>query len=400
MNGGVLQISPSASSRWLQCSSSPSFILKHRHDIVEEDTSSSYADEGTLAHDLAAEALLIGYDEEAFEDEEMAKHVKGYIDYIQSMRRDGDTMLIETKLQPWYLIKEAGYDGQEIDHVTHGFSDCTIYGPGRLVVIDLKYGAGISVQAEKNTQMTIYAMSVLMKLLKKGYKLADDDEVVLAIYQPRVYKEEAVRDWVITGKELREFASHIFEKAKDILRGENTEFYASEKTCRFCPAKAFCKVHAGWVLGEEVFEDIRQALKLDLPSPDAIEKQDLVELYRVKDDITTFLKDVEKHLFGVVNAGNEDLGLKMVQSYGNRAFEDPAAAEKYLRQRFKKDEVLPGKLVSPAQAEALFKKHDKKPPKAFQDMIIKPKKGPALAWKEDKRPALVIDPAEEFEVVE
>ena len=71
----LLSISASSSSRWMECTASPKFILDNKDKICEEDTSSVYAEEGTLAHEIAAEALILGFiDESEIADQQMAQH--------------------------------------------------------------------------------------------------------------------------------------------------------------------------------------------------------------------------------------------------------------------------------------------------------------------------------------
>jgi hypothetical protein len=397
----ILQISPSASSRWLKCTASPKFILENKDKIVDEDNSSVYAEEGTLAHDLAAESLLVGYDYGSFEDKEMAEHVKNYCDYVKSMRKPGDKIYVEAKLQPWYLSSDERYRGKDIAHVTHGYSDCTILGANRLVVIDFKYGAGISVGAFENTQMTIYAMSMLSKFLRENVIVFDDDaEIVLAIFQPRARGEEAVREWKLTCKELRDFSKNIYETAAKILAGKDLEFSPSEKACRFCAAKPFCKAHAGWVLNPlpvDALEKIESNEKIELPSIDSLSLENITAIFEISKDLSKYLDSVGKHLFNVVNAGDKTAGYKIVEGPSRRTWEDPEKAEKFLRQRFKKDEVLPPKLISPSQAEKLFDKAKKKQPNGFEDLIYKPKGKPQLAKQEDVRQDINhINASEEF----
>ncbi len=47
----VIDLGPSASGRWSICTASPAFIVEHADQIPKD--SSTYADEGTVAHAIA-----------------------------------------------------------------------------------------------------------------------------------------------------------------------------------------------------------------------------------------------------------------------------------------------------------------------------------------------------------
>ena len=57
-------------------------------------------------------------------------------------------------------------------------------------IIDLKYGKGVSVEAEQNTQAMLYALGVIDDL---GF-MYEFDTVVIHIYQPRIKKLFIVAD--------------------------------------------------------------------------------------------------------------------------------------------------------------------------------------------------------------
>lgn len=70
------------------------------------------------------------------------------------------------------------------DYVPEGFGtgDLVVVGTGTLHVVDLKYGRGVVVSAEKNPQMMLYALGAL-SLFDMLY---DIEKVSMAIVQPRV----------------------------------------------------------------------------------------------------------------------------------------------------------------------------------------------------------------------
>ena len=81
-----------------------------------------------------------------------------------------------------------------------GTGDAVLLAPGKLHVIDFKYGQGVLVEAEHNSQMMLYALAALKKYSRK-YKVK---RVSMSIFQPR---RENVSTWTITATELRKWAS-------------------------------------------------------------------------------------------------------------------------------------------------------------------------------------------------
>lgn len=69
--------SPSAAHRWLHCPGSA--IL----NAGAEDVSSAAAEEGTLAHEIAATALTDGIVEH--DDVEMVDYVRVYVDHVNRL---------------------------------------------------------------------------------------------------------------------------------------------------------------------------------------------------------------------------------------------------------------------------------------------------------------------------
>lgn len=87
------QLSPSSAERWMTC---PGSVALSKG---APDDSSSFADEGTDAHELAAKCLESGKDAADFIGETMGKgnvvgadmafHVQGYVDYVRDIVRGG-----------------------------------------------------------------------------------------------------------------------------------------------------------------------------------------------------------------------------------------------------------------------------------------------------------------------
>jgi len=212
------KLSASSSDRWLAC---PGCI---RLSEGVEQTTSVYAEEGTKAHDLAAKILL----KEPFSIEEydpnLINDVLVYTDYVESIPKD--KILIEHKFNLSHLYPDM-----------FGTSDCTIYQAKTktLHVIDLKFGKGIFVKAENNTQLLYYALGAFEEM-KVPIR-----EVQMTIVQPRYKSEDKIRSHLIHASDLYDFSIDLIEGAKrteDINAPLVKGFH-----CKFCPAKKICPEH-------------------------------------------------------------------------------------------------------------------------------------------------------------
>lgn len=63
-----------------------------------------------------------------------------------------------------------------------GTGDCVIVADDVLTVIDFKYGKGVAVSADHNSQMMLYALGAL-QLFDALYDIA---EIRMVIFQPRI----------------------------------------------------------------------------------------------------------------------------------------------------------------------------------------------------------------------
>ena len=138
----------STAARWMSCSGSV------RLSAGIEVRASTYAEEGAAAHMLAKICLdegvdapgLIGRKVNGYAAEaEMADGVQVYLNAVRAELEPGDLLLVE---QPFSL------DRLRPPGEMFGTADAVIYKPGlrRLLVFDLKYGAGIVVEALGNPQ--------------------------------------------------------------------------------------------------------------------------------------------------------------------------------------------------------------------------------------------------------
>lgn len=353
------QLSPSSAARWMTCPGSVALCK----DLP--DTSSKYADEGTMAH-AVAEAILTG---ETYADaipDDMAANVKKYVEYVQDVST-GSTYFVEQRLDI------SGITGEQD---AYGTTDAVILLDDELVIVDLKYGMGEPVQADHNPQLQIYALAAL----REFSVVQDFKRVRMVIVQPRL---NSVSEWTQTVEELEAFALEVMGAAAATTL-PNAPLVPSNKACRWCKNKPTCTALEAEV--KEVFEAVDPD---DVPSDDLAAAMNMVE--RVEGWCKAIRAETERRLLD----GREVYGWKLVQGKrGNRAWTDKAAAEALLKHmRVPHDQMYDYSVISPTTADKLAKAGTIGPrqwPKVME-LITQADGKPSVAPASDKRPELVID---------
>lgn len=371
------QLSPSSAVRWMTCPGSVALTK----DML--DTSSKYADEGTDAHELAALCLETNTDAVAYlgrvlteghtVDDDMARHVQSYVQYVRDLA-EGGALLVEQRLPIGNLTGEKD---------AHGTTDALITHPDELTVADLKYGMGEPVQADNNPQLQIYALAAL-----RQYELAYDFKTVrMVIHQPRL---GAVSEWVQTVEELEAFAVRVAESAQ-YTEDPDAPLVPSTKGCRWCKAKATCPALRAEV--DALFEVVPEAAPEDTLAT-AMSKVDLVDAWS-----KAVRAETERRLL----AGEPVNGFKLVQGRrGARAWGDKTEAEALLKKlRLKVDEMYDLSLISPTKAEKLHEAGTIGPRQWSKvvELVTQSDGKPSVAPVSDKRPALVTSAVSDFDDV-
>ncbi len=175
------KLSASGSKKWLNCPGSVAFEKEF------PDEESEFAKEGTTAHALGElkiklalkEITRVQYHKQKASlqtDNEMEKYIESYKDFVTERYNEA---LAISKGAAIFLEQKVDYS----DYAPDGFgtSDVIIVTNGKMEIIDLKYGKGVSVKAQKNPQMMLYALGAL----KEYDFIYDIKNVIMTIYQPR-----------------------------------------------------------------------------------------------------------------------------------------------------------------------------------------------------------------------
>lgn len=383
------RFSPSSAHRWMACPGS--MVLEQAYP----DKSSGYAAEGSLAHMIAAMCLetngnphdYIGttHTIDGFEmivPLQMAEHVADYIKLVRQYETGG-MALIEKRVDFSPVIGQPD---------SFGTADAIVIHPGRMTIIDLKYGMGVKVDAEENPQHMLYALGAL-----NDYgMLADFDEVVLVVHQPRLGH---VSEWTISVADLEAWGQTAEAAADNVLqafKAAGSEAFdaflnATEGGCKFCRAKPTCPALRNAVepyVGSGVAsEDEFKSFLVDAPSDDIADLMDKANLAEML--IKAVRAEVERRLF----ANMPVRGYKIVEGRkGNRAWADAEAAEALLKSkfRFKADDIYDFKLKSPTQITKIDAlKASATRMKQVEALIDRADGKPSVAPESDKRPAIV-----------
>lgn len=367
--------SASGAHRWMNCP--PSAQLEQQFP----NETSSYAEEGTAAHDLAEHKLKKALKMRSkkptspYHSDEMDEMTDLYVEYcLELIERSKENcsdlqILIEKKLD-------------FSDYVPEGFGtgDLVVVGNGTLHVVDLKYGRGVIVSAEKNPQMMLYALGAL-SLFDMLY---DIEKVSMAIVQPRV---DNFSTWEITVKELLKWAEEELRPKALLASTGGGEFCAGDH-CRFCRAKNQCRARAVKNL---------ELLKYEFQDPALLTDEEIAEIIGLADELAKWAGDIYTYATALaINEGREWDGFKLVEGRTRRKFTDEDAVAETAKSAGYTD-IFKQSLITITEMEKLMGK------KKFNDilgnLVEKPKGKLTLVPETDKRQA--VEPIHaEFQVEE
>lgn len=378
-------LSASGASRWLNCTPSPRLEEKFK------DTTSPYAEEGTLAHEFAEimleQQLGITTDKEyevkaeplqksKYYSEDMLDEVQKHVDYV--MEQYQSAQLINKDA---LLIIEDKVDLTQYIENGFGTNDDMIIADGVLEVIDLKYGKGVKVSAVENPQLKLYGLGAL-----RAYELMFDIHTVrLTVTQPRL---DSISSWELSAGDLMDWGDEVVKpKAIEAYAGKGIQ--KAGEWCRFCKVKASCRALANDNL-KTAKREFSNDLECEQKDPMLLTEKEIIMVFEKSKQITTWLSAVNEHLLSTALDGKEWGGLKLVAGRSNRKWIEDSEEDvkKKLRGRgFKVGTFMSTpKLLALGAIEKLVTK--KKFHSFLGDYVIKPQGKPTLVKESDKRPAL------------
>ena len=373
-------LSASSSHRWLKCT--PCVRLEEKFP----EKTSSYAEEGTLAHEIAEfkvrsyflEAMpkatytrrLNKLKKEEHFDKEMLVHTDTYLEFIK-----GEAM--QTNSKPFIAVEQT-VDYSKYAPEGFGTADCILISGDTLQVIDFKYGKGVPVSAEENPQMKLYALGAL-ELFGVFY---DIKKIKLSIVKPRI---DNISNYELTKQNLVDWGENVVKpQAEKAFMGVGE--YVQGEHCRFCRAKGACEFRA--TENMKVVEEIKNTTGV-------LSHEQTGEMLTKTEGVEQWIKDLKEHALNELLNGEQIPGWKAVEGRSNRKIADVDKAFEILEENGYEEALLYER--KPLTLTALEKTLGKKEVAlAIGDYIEKPKGAPTLAKETDKREPFKTSAADEF----
>lgn len=378
---------PSASERWMHCTMSLS-ASREFLETLSPNQQRTYAGanlaarQGTTAHAVSEakanhmlgridEAELdntlldfaVSPDEGESYDDEMDEYTNEYIDLIRSYadERGVENIRIESRVSAAIPLAEM-HEGEV--YVIHGSADCIglpTEDIADLLVADLKYGEGINVEVEENSQARIYALGALEELTDEDGNLTVDVETVtLVIAQPRL---GGIKVWTETLDDLLDWRDDVLSPALTRAlygKDEGATYEPGKTACQFCPARGRCPALAEQRMHEaiELFDVVQEAEFEQgpgaFPETTSLSNERLGSLLDQISGLVDLLPDLKDEAQRRLHRGEEIPGRWLVNYTPPRKWKDGAEQKLHSVLRSAKAVAALYKdpaLMSPAQAE-------------------------------------------------
>ena len=329
--------------------------------------SSKYADEGTLLHNVIAEHLDKGALFESFIG-------ATYGDAVLTQE------LIDEKLHPIlnFLNEVDPHNQMEFaveaevsfgDFIPGAFGSVDLI--GRLgdtaIVWDHKFGSGVAVSAEENPQL-LYYTAAAMRTPGLEWVFKDAKELLCVIAQP-----PSLKQWRTTLDQPKKFEQELLMAVK-IAQLPDAPIKTGDH-CRWCAAKPTCPKMTGAV---------DRALAVAVGDIDVMQ----ISRYLAKADmLEQWVTDLRALAHTMLEAGVVVPDWKLVAKRATRQWVDEdQALVAMMNEGLPEDELIVSKVISPAQAEKVLKKHGKQLP---ADQVVAVSSGNTLVAESDPRPAVL-----------
>ena len=352
----------STAKRVMNCPGSVALCAK-----MPPKPSSKYADEGTLLHNIIAEVL---------------EHDKKPTDFLGTTYESitFTKALLEDKLYPALdLLNQVDPDCQMDIAVESrvGFGDflSDVFGStdllGRIgkraIVLDWKFGDGVAVEAEENAQLMFYAAAA-MRTPEVQWVFEGCEEIECIIVQP-----PEIKRWTTTPERIKKFEQEL-KMAVKLSQAKDAPLKVGDH-CRWCSAKPTCPLMTGAV---------DRALALVVNDIDVNQISDYLNK---ADMLEQWVTDLRALTHTMIDAGAVVPGWKLVAKRATRQWVDEdQALVAMMNEGIPEEELMVSKVISPAQAEKVLKKHGKPLP---ADQVVAVSSGSTLAPESDPRPAVL-----------
>jgi hypothetical protein len=357
-------LSASSSHRWLACPPSAKLCAAH------PDRSTPYAQQGTDAHALAAYKVLKALgtqtqdptEELEYFDSEMDECTDSYRDFVMEQLAEAmghctdPIVLIEQRLDFSRWVPEG-----------FGTGDACLVSDDILHVIDMKYGAGVTVSSEHNPQTMCYALG----LLEQFDGIYDIKTVRMSIFQPR---RENVSTFEMSKVDLLAWANSVLAPSAELAFHGKGEFRAGDH-CQFCNAKAACRKRA---------EHNLEMAQYDFKVPSELTQDEVAAILPLIDELIAWSNDIKEYALQQALSGTQYRGFKVVAGRSVTRYTDDDAVAAAVKAAG--EEPYEKKLLGITAMKALLGK--KQFDEILGELTFKPPGKPTLVPESDKRPAI------------
>lgn len=317
------KFSPSSAHRWMRCTGSVRLIAELEED---KDKTTSYANEGRLAHHVAAlgmdgknTAEMQGKELNGFKgasvNQEMINYVDDYLTYIHKKKNSA----VCSRLFIEYPVDFSN----AVDYPDcFGTADAVIVNPFSIHVIDFKYGKGVPVSAVYNEQLMLYALGVYDYF--KPIFIAPP-VIHLSIFQPRA---KGISEWSTTLEYLNEFAQQS-RSAIRIAISKDAKIVPGDIQCKFCNAKYGCYGYSNRVIS--MFDDLGFNSDTEY-KVEKLSEKDLVKLLPQIPKIESWCKVIKEYALRRALSGDDIEGYRLTMGRkGNRTWSSEDLVKNKLR---------------------------------------------------------------------
>ena len=296
------KLSASGSKKWINCPASIAMESKF------PDESSEYAKEGTTAHSLGEAKLKLALNHITRVQyhkmirslditEDMEEYTDSYRDFVLERYN-----AIKSQCKDAQIHLERRLDFSEWVPDGFGTGDTVIIGGGIIEIIDLKYGQGVKVSADKNSQLRIYGLGALSEY---DY-LYDIHKVNLTIFQPRL---DNIDTETLTRGELIKWGEDLKPKAVLANSGDGDCIAGRHCDDGFCKARAVCRAYA---------EEKNRLAAMVFKPPLELTEDEIAEVIDQAENLAKWSKLVKDYaLEQALNNGVKYPGFKVVEVTAN-----------------------------------------------------------------------------------
>ena len=362
-----------------------------------QDTDTSYAEEGTMLHEVTEKAIPHGGSlsqvlvDQYKLDQGQIDAVNDVLDYVTTLKmaHEGPYQeYIESHVSLESYVETTGCPGLKD---VAGTLDYSIAFPKEriLYIVDWKYG--VMEVFPDTPQIKAYGAGMLGSLGGQNFYMNCQlyDTIMLTIGQPRLFGGDPFKTEEITPTELKAWLDDTLVPVINNAEKESTVLNPSKEACQWCLVKSTCKARR-----EMAIETAESVFAVHAKLPANVEVEEIADLLTKASTIKSYLADIELYVINQITKGIEIPGFKMVAGRTSRHWKNENNMLDFARMLgHTKANMSISKVMSPPQAE---KKLGKKVTRdaTFLLLIEKTPGKPTLVKESDKRKAIQFGDAE------